>query len=249
MNWLLFFNSLFPLGLPCSVLLVSSTAVTLDNEICVPWILDLLDLLLPSGLRWKSCYQACWTSNFTPLPCNDPFKYAPCSNPYICIPIPCSYPFFLCVPCRSPFICTTSPVVILFYVSLFPYYYFHWIHIAHVTILLLLISVLYTAHSLMTTNACWLYSMHATCFTAFSLYATCILHFLCIQCLTMHPCWFIHLQPHVMVCTLKIFWERAHVLTRRDTLLSKDVYILCSGAVPVGWLEDPEGYLARRSPD
>ena len=25
--------------------------------------------------------------------------------------------------CRSPFICTTSPVVILFYVSLFPYYY------------------------------------------------------------------------------------------------------------------------------
>ena len=113
----------------------------------------------------------------------------------------------------------------------------------------LLISVLYTAHSLMTTNACWLYSMHATCFTAFSLYATCILHFLCIQCLTMHPCWFIHLQPHVMVCTLKIFWERAHVLTRRDTLLSKDVYILCSGAVPVGWLEDPEGYLARRSPD
>ena len=94
MNWLLFFNSLFPLGLPCSALLVSSTAVTLDNEICVPWILDLLDLLLPSGLRWKSCYQACWTSNFTPLPYNDPFKCAPCSNPYICIPIPCSYPFF-----------------------------------------------------------------------------------------------------------------------------------------------------------
>ena len=164
-------------------------------------------------------------------------------------PSPVVILFFLCVPCKSPFICTTSPVVILFYVSLFPYYYFHWMHIAHVTILLLLISVLYTAHSLMTTNACWLYSMHATCFTAFSLYATCILHFLCIQCFTMHPCWFIHLQPHVMVCTLKIFWEMAHVLTRRDTLLSKDVYILCSGAVPVGWLEDPEGYLARRSPD
>ena len=178
----------------------------------------------------------------------DHFKCVPCWNPYICIHFPCSYPF-LCVPCRNSFICTISPVVILFYVYLFPYYYFHWIHIAHVTILLLLISVLYTAHSLMTTNACWLYSMHATCFTAFSLYATCILHFLCIQCLTMHPCWFIHLQPHVMVCTLKIFWERAHVLTRRDTLLSKDVYILCSGAVPVGWLEDPEGYLARRSPD
>ena len=157
----------------------------------------------------------------------------PCWNPYICIHFPCSYPF-LCVPCRNPFTCSTSTIVILFYVSLFPYYYFHWMHIAHVTILLLLISVLYTAHSLMTTNACWLYSMHATCFTAFSLYATCILHFLCIQCFTMHPCWFIHLQPHVMVCTLKIFWERAHVLTRRDTLLSKDVYILCSGAVPVG---------------
>ena len=49
--------------------------------------------------------------------------------------------------------------------------------------------------------------------------------------------------------TVDFLREGPTLNTKGDALLSKDVYILCSGAVPVAELEDPKGYLARRSPD